>query len=77
MFPDRYQRPYPTVHLSTLPGARVQGRNLRRLLLDGDPSIACMTHHADPDTVRLDVRLLEDEEIRALAERLKEIYTGA
>jgi L-seryl-tRNA(Ser) seleniumtransferase len=76
VFSDHYQRPYPTVHLSTLKGAKVPGRNLRKLLLDGDPSIATMTHHSEPDTVRLDVRLLEDDEIRAIAKRLKQIFAS-
>jgi hypothetical protein len=32
-----------------------------------------MTHPTDPNTIRLDVRLLEDEEIEAIGTRLAEL----
>ncbi len=75
VFPDYNQRPYPTVHLTTLPDSGLSGRELLKLLHDGDPAIAAMSHHADPNTIRLDVRLLEDNEIEQISERLHEIFS--
>lgn len=75
VFPDYSQRPYPTVHVTVSPESSLTGAKLRQLLHDGDPAIATMTHHQDPNTIRIDVRLLEDGEIIAIAERLTEILT--
>lgn len=72
VFPDYNQRPYPTVHLTTENG--MSGKELLKLLHDGDPAIAAMSHHSDPNTIRLDVRLLEDSEIEQIGTRLREIF---
>lgn len=77
VFPDRYQRPYPTVHVSLLSAAGMSGGELRRRLLDGEPSIASMTDPQDPAAIRLDVRLLSDDEIHVISRRLREILSAS
>ena len=49
------------------------GQELLAALRSGDPPIAGMTHPTDPNTIRLDVRLLEDDEIKAIGTRLSEL----
>jgi len=73
VFPDHFQRPYPTVHVVLSPGAGLAGADLRTALLDADPSIAAMSHPFDPAATRFDVRLLRDDEIRTIGRRLTEI----
>ncbi len=73
VFPDHSQRPYPTVHLSPQPSSGLSGQDLLAALRSGDPPIAGMTHPNDPATIRLDVRLLEDDEIEAIGKRLAEL----
>jgi len=77
VFPDYNQRPYPTVHLTVSPESDLTGAKLRQLLHDGDPAIATMTHYSDPNTIRIDVRLLGDNEIVAIGKRVKEIFEVA
>ncbi len=77
VFPDHYQRPYPTVHVTVPVGGDLDGAQLIKLLREGEPAIAAMTHPSDPSVVRLDVRLLEDSEIEAIGRRLQEIMNGA
>lgn len=77
VFPDHYQRPYPTVHLKVTPESGLTGAELLKLLHDGDPPIAAMSHPSDPMTIRLDVRLLEDSEIAAIGNRLGTILNGS
>lgn len=74
VFPDHSQRPYPTVHVGPLPHMGMTGQDLLTALRSGDPPIAGMTHPNDPNVVRLDVRLLEDEEIEAIGTRLTELF---
>lgn len=74
VFPDHYQRPYPTVHVTALPESGFDGTRLRKQLHAGDPAIAVMTDR-DPNTVRIDVRLLEDSEIETIGKRLREIFS--
>ncbi len=74
VFPDYHQRPYPTVHLTAKNGT--SSRELLKLLHDGEPAIAAMSHHSDPNTIRLDVRLLEDSEIEQIGGRMREIFAG-
>ena len=73
VFPDHSQRPYPTVHVSPMPHSGMTGAQLLTALRSGDPPIAGMTHPTDPNTIRLDVRLLEDDEIKAIGTRLSEL----
>lgn len=75
VFPDYSQRPYPTVHVSADPASGMSGGDIRRLLLDGEPSIACMTDSREPLGIRLDVRLLSDDEIHIIAGRLQELFS--
>ena len=77
LFPDHYQRPFPTVHVTVSPESGMDGAGLQKALHDGEPGIAAMTHPTNPATVRLDVRLLEDEQIEAIGRRLAEILGGA
>ncbi len=74
VFPDHYQRPYPTVHVKPTRKAGITGDDLRQALRDGEPAIAGMTDPNDPDVVRLDVRLLEEHEIKSIAGRLADIF---
>ena len=73
VFPDHSQRPYPTVHVTPQPQSGLSGQELLAALRSGDPPIAGMTHPNDPGAIRLDVRLLEDEEIAAIGTRLAEL----
>ncbi len=72
-FPDSENRPYPTVHVQVNPGTGKDAAWLIQELRDGDPAIATTGHQSDPQTVRIDVRLLEDDEIDSIASRLHEI----
>jgi L-seryl-tRNA(Ser) seleniumtransferase len=77
VFPDYSQRPYPTVHVTALAESGLDGASLRKELHGGDPAIAVMNDGRDPRTVRIDVRLLEEDEIAAIAKRLHEIFAAA
>jgi uncharacterized pyridoxal phosphate-dependent enzyme len=60
-FPDHIGRPYPTafVHIDDKTG--VHAKALQESLLSGTPSVAIMGH-TDPKVVRIDVRVLSDED---------------
>jgi hypothetical protein len=60
-FPDHIGRPYPTafVHIDDKTG--VHAKTLQESLLSGTPSVAIMGH-TDPKVVRIDVRVLSDED---------------
>lgn len=73
VFPDHYQRPYPTVHVKALPASGMKAKAVLDALHSGDPAIAGMGH-SDPAVVRLDVRLCEDAEIEAIGRRVREIF---
>jgi L-seryl-tRNA(Ser) seleniumtransferase len=68
-FPDHVGRPYPTafVHLDPA-GGRTAAQVIERLLA-GEPSVAVM-NDADPYLLRVDVRILSDEEAEIVARRL-------
>jgi L-seryl-tRNA(Ser) seleniumtransferase len=70
--PDHMGRLYPTVWLTVDPESGKTADDVLAELEDGDPSIAAMSY-ADPQVVRLDVRLCEEWEIGAIADRLREI----
>ncbi len=76
VFPDYNQRPYPTVHLTLADETGMTGADLLRELHDGEPAIAAMSHHSNPQTIRLDVRLLREDEIASIAGRLREILSA-
>ena len=70
--PDHRGRLYPTVWLTVSPDSGMTADDVLEKLENGDPSIAAMSH-SDPQIVRLDVRLCEEWEIDAVADRLREI----
>ena len=72
-FPDEDNRPMPNVHIRVAPETGKDAAWLIQELRNGDPAIATMGHGTDPQIVRIDVRLLEDHEIKIIAERLREI----
>ncbi|MSQ08341.1 MAG: aminotransferase class V-fold PLP-dependent enzyme [Dehalococcoidia bacterium] len=75
VFPDQWQRPFPTVHLTTLPASGLDAAQIIDALKNGDPSIGVMGG-SDPQTVRMDVRLCEDWELDAIGKRLHEVFAA-
>ena len=71
MFPDHAGRIYPTVMLSVGDGRTAE--DVIEELRTGDPAVAAMNYADDPKVVRFDVRLCEEWEIEAIADRLKAI----
>ena len=71
-FPDEDNRPMPNVHVRVDPATGKDAEWLIGELRDGDPAIAVVGHARDPQIVRIDVRLLEDEEIMEISRRLHE-----
>lgn len=76
VFPDRQGRPYATAFLHVSPETGLTGADVLRRLSDGDPPIAAMSYD-DPAVVRFDVRLCQEDEIRAISRRVREIFEGA
>ena len=72
-FPDDDNRPMPNVHVKVSADSGYDAASLIQALRDGDPAIATMGHPTDDRIVRIDVRLLEDEEIRIISDRLQEL----
>ena len=72
-FPDDDERPMPNVHVKVATDSGYEAEGLIQALRVGDPAIATMGHPGDDRIVRIDVRLLEDEEIRIIVERLREL----
>ena len=72
-FPDEDNRPMPNVHVTVPEDSGMDGASLIAALRDGDPPIAVMAHSRDPQRIRIDVRLLEDDEVQTIARRLTEI----
>ena len=70
-FPDRIGRPYPTVVIALDPATGLTGPDLVATLLAGEPSIAIMPG-ADPSSVRVDVRVLSDDDALLVANRLRQ-----
>ena len=64
-YPDHIGRPYPTafVHIDKKTG--VHAKILLESLLTGSPSVAVMGY-TDPNVVRIDVRILSDEDAAAV-----------
>jgi seryl-tRNA(Sec) selenium transferase len=71
-FPDHAGRPYPTVFVSIDPSTGLTGANVIDRMLAGDPSIAIM-NFSDPQVVRVDVRVLSDDETGIIAARLRAV----
>ncbi len=73
-FPDHVGRPYPTVFVSIDPNTGLTGATVIDRMLNGDPSIAVM-NFSDPQIVRVDVRVLSDDETEVVAARLREVLS--
>jgi len=71
-FPDHVGRPYPTAVVRLDPETGLTGAKVVEAMLAGDPSIAIMTS-GDPQVVRVDVRVLGDDEAEQVAKRLREV----
>lgn len=73
-FPDHVGRPYPTVFVRIDPATGLTGARVSDAMLAGEPSIAIMTF-SDPQVVRIDVRILPDEETEVVARRLRQVLS--
>ena len=71
-FPDHVGRPYPTAFIQIDPGIGLTGAGVIDALLAGDPAVAIMDF-ADPQIVRVDVRVLSDDETEQVAARLRQV----
>ncbi len=72
-FPDHVGRPYPTVFVGIDPRTGVTGAQVINAMLAGEPAIAIMDFD-NPQVVRVDVRVLTDEETERVASRLQETF---
>jgi L-seryl-tRNA(Ser) seleniumtransferase len=73
-FPDHVGRPYPTAFLHLDPAAGRDAASVILALLAGDPPVAVM-NDSDPYLLRVDVRILSDDEAGIVARRLREVLT--
>jgi seryl-tRNA(Sec) selenium transferase len=74
-FPDHAGRPYPTVFIELDPATGLTGADVIARLLAGDPSVAVMDY-TDPQTLRVDVRILTDDETAQVAACLRRVLSG-
>jgi uncharacterized pyridoxal phosphate-dependent enzyme len=74
-FPDHVGRPYPTAFVHLDPSTGRTAVEVIAALLGGEPSIAVM-NDADPRLLRVDVRILSDDEAEAVATRLREVLAA-
>ena len=72
-FPDEDNRPMPNVHVEVDPATGKDAQWLIDELRNGDPAIATSGHATNPQIVRIDVRICEEEEIAEISRRLSEI----
>jgi D-glucosaminate-6-phosphate ammonia-lyase len=75
MFPDHVGRPYPTCFITLDESTGMSARRVIADLLAAEPSIAVMDYD-DPAIVRVDVRVLEDSEVEAVAAGLRSVLTA-
>ena len=75
-FPDHTGRPYPTVFIHLDSATGFTGQKVVQQLLDGEPSVAIMSF-TDPQIVRVDVRILSDEETEVVASRLRQVLQAS
>ena len=73
-FPDHVGRPYPTAFVHVDPSTGLTGARVIEALLAGEPAVAVMSY-SDPQVVRVDVRVLTDEEAAVVARRLREVLS--
>lgn len=71
-FPDHVGRPYPTAFVHIDPESGLTGARVIEAMLSGEPSVAIMGF-SDPQVVRVDVRVLTDDEAARLGQRLREV----
>jgi L-seryl-tRNA(Ser) seleniumtransferase len=69
-FPDHLGRPYPTAFVHLDPSTGLTAARVIERLLASDPAVAVMGFD-DPQIVRIDVRVLSDDEAAHVAERLR------
>lgn len=72
LYPDHMGRLFATVWVHVDKATGMTAADLLKKLYDGDPPIAAMGH-SDPQVARFDVRLCEEREIEAVAERVRQI----
>ena len=72
-FPDEDNRPMPNVHVKVDPATGKDAAWLIQELRNGDPAIATTGHATNPQIVKIDVRICEEEEIAEISRRLNEI----
>ena len=74
-FPDHEGRMYPTVFVHIDPATGLTAAQVIKELLGGTPPIAVMGF-SDPQIVRVDVRILPDDEVEQVARRLYEVLAA-
>ncbi|HEU5315785.1 MAG TPA: aminotransferase class V-fold PLP-dependent enzyme [Chloroflexota bacterium] len=75
VFPDHAGRPYPTVFIHVDPECGLSAAQVVEQLLAGDPPVAVMGH-TDPTVVRVDVRILSEDETERVIARLREVLAN-
>ena len=74
-FPDHVCRPYATAFVHLDPAIGRTAAKIIAALLGGEPSIAVMNDD-DPRLLRVDVRILADDEAEVVATRLREVLAA-
>jgi L-seryl-tRNA(Ser) seleniumtransferase len=72
-FPDHAGRPYPTAFIHLDPTTGHTAARVVEQLLSGDPPVAVMSFPTDQQVVRVDVRILSDEETEQVIGRLRDV----
>ncbi|MBA2390009.1 MAG: hypothetical protein H0V67_07090 [Geodermatophilaceae bacterium] len=71
-FPDHLGRPYPTAFIHLDPAHGKNPKHVIESLLEGEPAIAVMGH-TEPNVVRVDVRILTDDQSEQVVCRLRTV----
>ncbi len=74
-FPDHMGRPYPTAFIYIDHEMGLTAQQVIDELLVGDPAVAVMGH-TEPNVVRVDVRVLSDDETDRVIMRLKKVLAN-
>jgi L-seryl-tRNA(Ser) seleniumtransferase len=75
-FPDHAGRPYPTAFIRLDPATGLTAASVIEALLAGEPSVAVM-HYDDPQVIRVDVRVLADEEAGSGGRAVRQVLAVA
>lgn len=75
-FPDLRGRPYPTAVVTLDPATGLTAAGAIAALLAGDPSVAVMSAE-DPRVLRIDVRVLSDDEAATVAARARAVLAAS